>query len=65
MLSSHYVPETIKDVDTKIAYLEELKEIAKNSLNANDFKDKVKAKFPAYNGLNYLDMTAGYFFPQN
>ena len=38
------MPETIKDVDTKIAYLEELKEIAKNSLNANDFKDKVKAK---------------------
>ena len=56
------MPETIKDVDTKIAYLEELKEIAKNSLNANDFKDKVKAKFPAYSGLNYLDMTAGYFF---
>ena len=42
------MPETIKDVDTKIAYLEELKEIAKNSLNANDFKDKV-----VYNkGLN-------------
>lgn len=65
MLSSHYVPETIKDVDTKIAYLEELKELAKNSSNANDFKDKVKAKFLEYSGLNYLDMTAGYFFPQN
>ena len=65
VLSSHYVPETIKDVDTKIAYLKELKELAKNSSNTNDFKDKVKAKFPAYSGLNYLDMTAGYFFPQN
>lgn len=64
ILSSHYVPETLKDVDTKIAYLEELKKIAKESSNADDFKNKVKEKFPAYSGLNYLDMTAGYFFPQ-
>lgn len=62
VLSSHYTPETLKDVDTKIAYLEELKKIAKDCLNANDFKDKVKEKFPEYNGLNYLDMTAGFFF---
>ena len=65
VLSSHYTPETLKDVYTKIAYLEELKVIAKDSNNVDDFKDKVKAKYPEYSGLNYLDMTAGFFFPQN
>ena len=64
ILSSHYVPETISDVNTKIEYLEELKTIAKESSNADEFKNKVKEKFPTYSGLNYLDMTAGYFFPQ-
>lgn len=62
ILSSHYTPETLKDVDTKIAYLEELKKIAKECLNAEEFKEKVKAKYPEYSGLNYLDMTAGFFF---
>lgn len=65
ILSSHYTPETLKDVDTKINYLEELKVIAKKSKDINDFKDKVKGKYPEYSGLNYLDMTAGFFFPQN
>lgn len=65
VLSSHYTPETLRDVDTKIAYLEELKVIAKECSNANEFKDKVKIKFPEYSGLNYLDMTAGFFFPEN
>ena len=36
ILSSHYTPETLKDVDTKIAYLEELKKIAKECTNAKD-----------------------------
>ncbi len=62
VLSSHYTPETLKDVDTKIAYLEELKVLANVSHNIDDFKDKVKAKYPEYSGLNYLDMTAGFFF---
>ena len=65
ILSSHYVPETMADVDTKIAYIEDLKVLAKESSNAEEFKDKVKAKFPTYSGLNYLDMTAGYFFAEN
>ena len=25
----------------------------------------IKNKYPEYSGLNYLDMTAGFFFPQN
>ena len=64
VLSSHYTPETLKDVDTKIAYLEELKELAKESNDVNEFENKVKTKYPEYSGLNYLDMTAGFFFPQ-
>lgn len=65
VLSSHYTPETLSDVDVKIAYIKDLKVIAKESNDIDDFKDKVKEKYPTYNGLNYLDMTAGYFFPQN
>lgn len=61
VLSSHYVPETLKDVDTKIDYLENLKELAKGSENAEAFEKKVKDS--EYSGLNYLDMTAGFFFP--
>lgn len=64
ILSSHYVPETISDVNVKISYLEDIKEIAKESQNMNDFKENVKAKYPEYSGLNYLDMTAGFFFPK-
>lgn len=65
VLSSHYTPETLKDVDTKIAYLYELKKIAKESKDANDFENKVKAQYPEYSGLNYLDMISGMFFSQN
>ena len=65
ILSSHYVPETISDVDTKIAYIEDIKVIAKESKDINEFKEKVKSKYPEYSGLNYLDMTAGFFFPQS
>ena len=65
VLSSHYTPETLKDVDTIIAYLEELKELAKESKDSTDFENKVKVKYPEYSGLNYLNMTAGFFFPQN
>ena len=32
---------------------------------ANDFENKVKAQYPEYSGLNYLDMISGMFFSQN
>ena len=63
-LSSHYVPETRQDVETKIAYVKELKVIAAASKDADDFKTKVNAKYAGYSGANYLDMTAGFFFSQ-
>jgi hypothetical protein len=61
-LSSHYVPETREDVETKISYLEKLKAIARGCSSAAEFKEKVNKEFPGYSGGNYLDMTAGFFF---
>lgn len=63
ILTSHYTPEDLKDVETKIAYLKELKAIASGSGDAEAFKEAVRAKYPNYGGENYLDMTAGFFFP--
>jgi len=62
ILTSHYTPEELKAVDTKIAYIEDLKNIASQSGNMQDFKDKVKLKYTNYSGENYLDITAGIFF---
>lgn len=62
ILTSHYTPENLKDAETKIAYLENLKQLAKGCKTADEFKAKVEEQYPAYSGLNYLDMTAGFFF---
>ena len=62
VLTSHYTPEDQMDVQTKIDYLEELKVLAAESADAEDFKTKVEAKYPEYAGQNYLDMTVGFFF---
>lgn len=63
VLTSHYTPEDLKDVNTKISYLKELKRIARESGNAEAFKAAVKQRFPDYSGENYLDITVGFFFP--
>lgn len=62
ILTSHYTPEDLKDAQTKIDYLENLKKIAENCGDAASFKAEVQKQYPAYNGQNYLDMTAGFFF---
>lgn len=62
ILTSHYTPEDLKDAKTKIAYLENLKEIAADCQNADEFKAEVGESYPQYSGQNYLDMTAGFFF---
>lgn len=62
ILTSHYTPEDLKDAQTKIAYLENLKKIAACSSNAESFKAAVREQYPEYSGQNYLDMTAGFFF---
>lgn len=62
ILTSHYTPEDLKDAQTKIDYLNELKEIASKCSSSDEFKAEVKKRFPEYGGENYLDMTAGMFF---
>ncbi len=62
ILTSHYTPEHLKDVETKIAYLKELKLLAGEAADAEELKAAVKAKYPGYSGDSYLDMTAGFFF---
>lgn len=62
ILTSHYTPEDLKDAETKIAYLENLKSIAAKCKNADEFKAEVKNNYSDYSGDNYLDMTAGFFF---
>lgn len=65
ILSSHHTPENLADVEEKIEYLETIKAIAKNSTSKEEFENEVKKTYPAYGGLNYLEMTAGYFFPES
>ena len=63
ILTSHYTPEDQKDARTKIDYLKELKAIAAASADRDSFKASVQKRYPQYSGENYLDMTAGFFFP--
>lgn len=65
VLTSHYTPENLKDAQTKINYLNTIKDIALECENAAEMKEKVNAKYPEYSGMNYLDMTVGFFFPAN
>ena len=62
ILTSHYTPEDLKDAQTKIDYLENLKKIAANCSDADSFKVEVQKQYPSYSGQNYLDMTAGFFY---
>ncbi|MCI8379917.1 MAG: hypothetical protein HFH72_15660 [Lachnospiraceae bacterium] len=62
ILTSHYTPEDLKDAQTKIDYLENLKKIAAGVQNADEFKAEIGKQYPQYSGQNYLDMTAGFFF---
>lgn len=63
ILTSHYTPEDLKDAQTKIGYLEELKETAARCGGAEEFRAAMRERYPQYSGENYLDMTAGFFFP--
>lgn len=64
ILTSHYTPEDLKDAQTKIDYLENLKKIAASCADAGSFQAEVQKQYPAYNGQNYLDMTTGFFFAE-
>lgn len=62
ILTSHYTPEDMKDAETKINYIETLKEIAAKCKSADEFICAVSEKYPDYGGKNYLAMTANMFF---
>ena len=62
ILTSHYIPEDIKAVDIKIAYIETLLNIASTCNSKDEMIEKVKEEYPNYSGVNYLEMTAGFFF---
>lgn len=62
ILTSHYTPEDLKDAETKIAYLKDLKAAAFQCTDKSSFLTEMKRRFPGYAGENYLEMTAGFFF---
>lgn len=64
ILTSHYIPEGIDAVDTKISYIETLLNIASECNSASEMIEKVSAEYPDYSGINYLEMTANFFFSQ-
>ncbi|MDR3071397.1 MAG: hypothetical protein LBU29_02245 [Endomicrobium sp.] len=64
ILTSHHTPENLSAVEIKIAYLEKIKILIRESISAEEFKDKVKKEYPVYLGENYLDMTAARLFKQ-
>ena len=62
ILTSHYVPEELDAVNTKISYIETLLNIASNSKSATEMIENVKKEYPNYSCENYLEMTANAFF---
>lgn len=58
----HGGPEGQDAVAEKISYLNKTKEIMQQSKTADEFKANMKAAFPAYDGENYLDMTASFLY---
>ena len=65
ILTSHYIPEDIKAVDMKISYIETLLNIASTCNSKDEMIEKVKKEYPNYSGVNYLEMTASFFFENN
>ena len=64
ILTSHNRPEGKEAVAEKIAYLEKVLELARNSKTRSEFTDAVKAEFPDYGGEAYLGMSAGALFSE-
>ncbi|GHV22419.1 hypothetical protein FACS189428_4470 [Clostridia bacterium] len=62
ILTSHHTPETLADVDTKIAYLRQALEIITHAKTAGEFIQQMKTAFPNYLGENYLEMSAGMLY---
>ena len=65
ILTSHYIPEGIDAVNAKIEYLKTLLNIASTCKSAGEMIEKVSKEYPNYSGVNYLEMTANFFFSKN
>lgn len=65
IFTSHYIPEDINAVKTKISYIETLLNIVSTCTTAEEMIWKVDKEYPEYRGHNYLEMTANFFFPKN
>lgn len=65
VLTSHYTPENLKDAQTKVAYLTELKEIAMTCETAVEMKEKVQAKYPRLQRYELSGNDGGIFLPQS
>lgn len=63
LFTSHWAPEGVAAMDKKIAYLRKLKATAAKSKSREEFVAAMKAAYPKLLGENYLEMTAGFFFP--
>lgn len=64
ILSSHSMPETQDAVSAKISYVQKAKELAASCTTSQDFIAAMESAFPGYSGVNYLEMTAGYLYPE-
>ncbi len=62
ILTSHGGPERQDAVAAKLAYLDKVRELARQCTTADAFKAAMQEAFPAYDGENYLDMTAGFLY---
>lgn len=65
VLTSHHMPEGKDGVAAKIAYLDKAAELAAACKDAASFMKAMNEAFPNYAGANYLEMTAGFLFPEN
>lgn len=63
VLTGHAAPEGKDAVAAKVAYLEKTAELAQSCKDAASFTAAMTEAFSEYAGANYLEMTAGFLFP--
>jgi len=65
ILSSHHTPESDADLMSKIEYLRHLKQLAAQAHDEEEFKTSMRHHYPDFAGEDYLNMTAGFYFPKD
>lgn len=64
ILSGHSTPEDQDAVTEKIAYVETALELASSCSTAAEFTEAMQEAFPEYTGESYLEMSAGFLYPE-